>query len=178
MPKNPIEQWNQVGQAHLAFPHNKGGRTNTAFSKQCSALFGRCERSEHKRPVRTVTVVAVVLTATESGKGRMRVVHSLPCHFERSETKPRNLAAQAAFTPTSFLSTTKKYVGVHSSPLFTTFLPLPAAKISPFRSASVRHYVPSVRRNDKVKNMPRTSSLTLKNDGTKMLFYIFTTTFA
>jgi hypothetical protein len=75
--------WNQVGLARLAFPHNKGGRTNTAFSKQHSALFGRCERSEHKRPVRTVTVVAVALTATENPKGRMRVVRFIPCHFER-----------------------------------------------------------------------------------------------
>jgi hypothetical protein len=41
-------------------------RTNTAFSKQHSALFGRCEKSERIRPARTVTVVAVVLTATEN----------------------------------------------------------------------------------------------------------------
>jgi hypothetical protein len=49
----------------------------------------------------------------------------------------RNLATLVAFTPTSFLNAVKKYVGVHSSPLFTTSLPLPAAKISRLRYTSL-----------------------------------------
>jgi hypothetical protein len=39
---------NSLSTTPLAFHHNKGGRTNTAFSKQHSALFGRCEKSERK----------------------------------------------------------------------------------------------------------------------------------
>jgi hypothetical protein len=67
----------------LAFHLNKGGRTNTALSKQHSALFGRCEKSERIRPARTVTVVAVVLTATENPQGQMRVVRFRPCFIKK-----------------------------------------------------------------------------------------------
>jgi hypothetical protein len=76
------------------------GRT-PHFSKQYSALFGRCERSEHKRPVRTVTVVAVALTATENCVSRrMRASHSAYSAFIRNKAHNPHLSLR---TPSPFI---------------------------------------------------------------------------